>query len=222
MAGRSRTRVCVLLSGGLDSAVLLDRLLRQTDGVSPVYVRCGLRWEAAELYWLRRLLKAVRSPKLAALHVVELPLESVYVGHWSLTGREVPSARSADRAVYLPGRNLLLLSTAAIVCAQQDLATIAIGLLRGNPFPDASPRFLAGLARCLTQALRHPIRIAAPLSRFNKAHLIRSSRAVPFASTFSCLNPRGHVHCGRCNKCAERQRAFRVAGALDPTSYATP
>jgi 7-cyano-7-deazaguanine synthase in queuosine biosynthesis len=27
------------------------------------------------------------------------------------------------------------------------------------------------------------------------------------------------VHCGKCNKCAERRGAFRSAGLDDPTSY---
>jgi 7-cyano-7-deazaguanine synthase len=39
--------------------------------------------------------------------------------------------------------------------------------------------------------------------------------------TFSCLAPQGRRHCGRCNKCAERKRAFRQAGIPDPTKYAS-
>ena len=32
----------------------------------------------------------------------------------------------------------------------------------------------------------------------------------------------GESHCGACNKCAERQRAFQVIGLADPTYYAAP
>jgi 7-cyano-7-deazaguanine synthase len=214
-------RTCVLVSGGLDSAILLHRLLGAGGRLLPLYLQCGVSWEATELYWLRRFLQTVRSPRLSPLHVIETPLRSTYGAHWSFTGRNVPSAKSADDAVYLPGRNVLLLSHAAIVCAQRDITTIALGTLRGNPFGDASPRFFAHMAGCLTQALRHPIHVVTPLRRSTKSRLIRSAKVVPFTLTFSCLNPQGHLHCGRCNKCAERQRAFREAGVTDPTTYAT-
>ena len=46
--------MAVLLSGGLDSAVLARRFLAQGRKILPLYVRCGLRWERAELFWLRR------------------------------------------------------------------------------------------------------------------------------------------------------------------------
>lgn len=210
----------VLVSGGLDSAVLVCRLLRQGGRVLPLYMRCGLRWETAELSWLRRFLRAVCSPTLAPLQVVEVPLRSTYGAHWSLTGRRMPGGRSDDRAVYLPGRNVLLLAHAAVVCAQRGVCRIALGLLGGNPFGDASPRFIAGLARCLTQALGQPIQVVTPLRHTAKPALIRAPAGAPLALTFSCLQPQGLRQCGRCNKCAERRRAFRAAQLPDPTPYA--
>ena len=212
--------ICALVSGGLDSAVLVRRLLAQGRRVAPLYVRCGLRWEPAERYWLRRFLRAIRSPRLAPLMVVDMPLRSVYGSHWSLTGRRMPGALSADAAVYLPGRNVLLISHAAIRCAQRRISTIAVGTLKSNPFGDASPRFFKAFASCLTSALEHPIRIRAPLRRLTKREVVRASRALPLHLTFSCLSPRGYWHCGACNKCAERRRAFRAAGVADLTQYA--
>ena len=41
----------------------------------------------------------------------------------------------------------------------------------------------------------------------------------PLELTFSCLAPVGEIHCGRCNKCAERQAAFQAVGQPDRTSY---
>ena len=211
---------CLLLSGGLDSGVLLQQFLARGTRVLPVYLRCGFRWEAAELYWLRRFLRAVRSRKLLPLHVAGLPLRSIYGAHWSFTGRRVPGAVSPDRAVYLPGRNALLLSVAAVLCAKRRIFTIALGTLKGNPFGDASPEFLRQMASCLTRALGHPIRIATPLRSMRKPQVIRVARAMPLELTFSCLQPRTLRHCGRCNKCAERMKAFIRAGVADPTRYA--
>ena len=226
MPHRSRC-TCVLVSGGLDSAVLLHRMLAgplrgspPAGRLLPLYLRCGFIWEAAELHWVRRFLKAGQSTRLLPLQVIDVPLRSAYGEHWSMTGRRVPGSASADEAVYLPGRNVLLLTHAAIVCAERGISTIALGILRGNPFGDASPRFFRQLTRCLTSALDHPIRVLTPLARSAKAQLVRSASDVPLGLTFSCLRPRGRLHCGRCNKCAERRRAFRAAGIVDPTRYA--
>jgi len=211
--------LCVLLSGGLDSALMVHRLLLTHGQLFPLYIRCGFVWETAELYWLKRFLRAIRTPQLHPLQVVDLPVRRLYGRHWSLTGRRVPGARSADAAVYLPGRNALLLSVAAIVASERRVSTIALGVLKGNPFGDATPRFFSQMASALSQALRRPIRILAPLRRLSKTQLIREA-AAPLALTFSCLRPqRGYRHCGRCNKCAERRRAFREAGVPDPTKY---
>ncbi len=217
----SSRAVCALVSGGLDSAALLHRLLAAGRRVAPLYLRCGFGWEPAELSWLRRVLRALRCPRLAPLRIVELPLRSVYGPHWSLTGRGVPGAATGDAAVYLPGRNVLLVAHAAVACAPRRISAIALGLLKGNPFGDASPQCLRLMSRCLTLALGRPIRVLVPLRRFTKAQLIRRAASVPLALTFSCLRPVGRRHCGRCNKCAERQKAFLRAQIADPTRYAS-
>lgn len=210
---------CLLVSGGLDSGVLLQQLLARGTHVVPLYVRCGLQWEAAELYWLRRFLRALRRPSLASLTIVELPMRTLYGAHWSLTGRGTPPAKAPDAAVYLPGRNLLLLSCAGIVCARRGISRIALGSLKGNPFADASPRVLRDLGKLLTATLGCALRIETPLARARKAAIIHDARHAPLQLTVSCLRPQGRRHCGRCHKCAERQRAFRAAGVDDPTRY---
>jgi len=211
-----RVPICALVSGGVDSAVLLHQLLEDGHPVLPLYLRCGFRWERAEVYWLRRFLAATRTPRRMPIAIVDLPLRSVYGAHWSFTGRRIPGPSSPDSAVYLPGRNLLLISAAALVCVRRRITTIALGILKGNPFGDASPRFFAQLATGLSEALGRPLRILTPLAQMSKAQLICLAEQLPLAWTFSCLNPRGRFHCGRCNKCAERQRAFRAAGIPDP------
>ena len=46
---------------------------------------------------------------------------------------------------------------------------------------------------------------------------MRLGAGVPLELTLSCLAPREGLHCGRCNKCHERQAAFAAAGLADPT-----
>src|SRR5688500_6061842 len=99
----------VLLSGGLDSCILLGHLLGAGRHVQPFYIRTGVTWEPCELAAVRHFLAAVATPRLAALVTLELPVADLYDSHWSLTGDNVPDAKSPDEAVYLPGRNALLL-----------------------------------------------------------------------------------------------------------------
>jgi 7-cyano-7-deazaguanine synthase len=159
---------------------------------------------------------------LERLAVLELPMRPMYGPHWSLTGRSVPSHRSADAAVYLPGRNLLLLSKATVFADRHGASAVAMGLLAGNPFGDATPAFLRQFAACAARALGRSMRILTPLRRLTKAALVRRHPTLPFHLTCSCLQPRGLRHCGRCNKCAERQHAFAAAGQPDPTDYVEP
>src|ERR1700687_1306135 len=97
--------LAVLISGGLDSAILLGDALRHHASVVPIYMRCGLSWEAVEFAYLERFLGALHSPALQPLVVLDQPIADVYGPHWSITGKDVPDANSADEAVFLPGRN---------------------------------------------------------------------------------------------------------------------
>jgi len=223
-ARRQGEAVCVLVSGGLDSAVLVHAMAQRFALVFPLYVRAGLRWEPVEEYWLKRFLKATASRNgngaIQPLTVARLPVADVYGRHWSLTGRGVPGAGSADRAVYLPGRNLLLLSKAAVFCALRDVPAVALGPLKGNPFPDATADFFRGFARLASRALESPLRVLTPFAHLSKTQVIRAGRRLPLELTLSCMRPAGRRHCGACNKCAERRRAFRAAGLPDRTAYA--
>ncbi|TMB05166.1 MAG: hypothetical protein E6J70_02595 [Deltaproteobacteria bacterium] len=135
--------------------------------------------------------------------------------------RGPPRPPCASRASnYLPGRNLLLGSLAAVHCARARIPALALALLGDNPFPDATPDFLRTFGRCATRALGAPIRVRAPFRRLGKDAVIRLGHDLPLGLTLSCARPRGLRHCGRCTKCAERRAAFARAGVADPTTYA--
>jgi 7-cyano-7-deazaguanine synthase len=213
--------LAVLVSGGLDSAILLAEGLATHPAVHPLYVRFGLCWEEAELRHLRRFLEAVSAPALRPLAVLEMPVGDLYGEHWSLTGRGVPAAGDPDEAVFLPGRNVLLLAKAMLWCHLRGVGTLALAPLQGNPFPDATPAFFAAFARVVNGAVGGQVRVREPYLGLGKVEVLRRGRHLPLERTFSCLHPDGGGrHCGRCNKCAERRAAFRDAGLPDPTAYA--
>jgi 7-cyano-7-deazaguanine synthase len=212
--------IAVLVSGGLDSDVLLAEMAERYARVFPIYVRQNLKWEKEELYWLRRFLRVLHKPAIKKLHVLSLPMEDLYGAHWSLGRGRTPGARTRDAAVYLPGRNLILTLKAGIFCALEKIPVIALGSLGHNPFPDASPAFFKRWAAAMGQGLATRVKIIAPFRSMSKTEVIRRGRHLPLEFSFSCIAPQRRRHCGRCNKCAERKRAFRLARVPDPTRYA--
>ena len=211
--------LAVLVSGGLDSAVLLAESLPDHAAVYPLYVRCGLAWEAAEVDHLHRFLAAVAAPSLRPLHVLELPVADVYGDHWGLTGRGVPGADTSDEAVFLPGRNVLLLGKALLWCHLRGVPALALAPLAANPFPDATPEFFAAYGAVVDRAVGGSVRVLLPYLGLTKSEVVRRGRGLPLGLTFSCLRPLRGRPCGACNKCAERRRAFAEAGLPDPTPY---
>ena len=212
--------LAVLASGGLDSAVLVADLREQGSVVQPIYVRFGLAWEPVEEAHLRSFLQTVSGPGVRPLVVLEEPVADLYGAHWSVSGEDVPDAASPDAAVYLPGRNLLLLAKSSVWCALHGVATIALGTLENNPFPDSSADFFDAFGVLVGLGLSHRLSVLAPFAGMTKSEVLRRGRHLRLEHTFSCIDPKDGVQCGRCNKCAERRRAFAAESIADDTPYA--
>jgi 7-cyano-7-deazaguanine synthase len=211
--------LAVLVSGGLDSAVLLAESLPRHSAVWPLYLRFGLFWEETELHYLRHFLAAIAAPSLRALTVLDMPVADLYGEHWSLTGRAVPARGTPDDAVYLPGRNVLFLAKAMLWCHLHAVPALALAPLESNPFPDATPEFFTDYQEIVNRAIGGSVRVERPYSGLPKVEVIRRGRRLPLQWTYSCMRPLDNQHCGRCNKCGERRDAFHRAGCPDPTVY---
>ena len=213
------TTTGVLLSGGLDSSILLASLLDDGQQVQPFYIRSRLVWESAEMQAVNRFLKAVSCARLQELVVLDLPLGDLYREHWSVTGVNAPDAATSNEAVFLPGRNALLIVKAAIWCQINEVKKLALAPLGSSPFADASDGFFAAFQTALNCGNGTSIKIIRPFDKMNKQQVMRLGRECPLQFTFSCISPTEQLHCGQCNKCAERQAAFQAAGLDDPTEY---
>lgn len=206
--------------------MLMALELSEGRRVQPIHVRAGLAWEDAEAHAIARLLACPPfDGRAAALRTLALDMRDVYPPtHWALTG-EAPAYDTPDEDVYLEGRNIVLLSKAAVLCARLGIERLALGPLQGNPFPDATPEFFETMARALSLGLSRPLTIATPLRHLHKEEVIAIGvdLHVPLEQTLSCMKPTGPLgqdHCGQCSKCRERHEAFKAARIPDPTTYA--
>ena len=188
----------VLLSGGLDSAVLLADEASRGE-VQPIFVSTGLAWEPAERSMITALL--ARRPLAQAvgrLITLSVDMRDVYAAtHWAVQGKP-PAYHTPDEDVYLPGRNIILLGKAGVYCAAARIERLVLGTLAHNPFPDATPEFRDAMARALSLGLAHELRIDAPFAGVSKADVIRRGVAlgVPFELTLSCMSGTGYSGTG--------------------------
>lgn len=219
---RSGGRVVVLASGGLNSCVLLSCVAEVAGEVHPLFVRNGHPWEDAEVAALRQFVAALGRPQIRSVAERALPLRDLLEVHWGARGYQ-PGFSDGYRANFIPGRNLALLSVASLFAFVQGADALALGLLEGNPYPDASPRFFSAFETLFVEGLGRPLAILTPFAQLPKEEVVRIGEALPLELSLSCVNPVDGQHCGNdCNKCAERQKAFALAGIADPTSYRNP
>jgi 7-cyano-7-deazaguanine synthase len=211
--------VAVLLSGGLDSAVLVAHAARAGE-VQPIYVSAGLAWEREERALVERLLQ---SPPYAS---GVLPAGSVRRRHDIYPATHQARSRRAARLRHA-GRGRLPAGTerAGAVEGRNPLrccaaSRIAIGPLAGNPFPDATPEFLASMSQTLSLGLANHLTIEAPFSGMHKQEVIAlgASLGVRFELTLSCMKPSVGRHCGPCSS-ARAPRRVQPRRCQDPTEY---
>ena len=146
----------MLLSGGLDSAVLVAEEAASGD-VQPIYVSVGLAWEEAERAVVSQLLAspAVRG-RVRPLVSLTVDMRDVYAAtHWAVQGRP-PAYHTPDEDVYLPGRNIILLGKAGGLlrrgAARPPRASARWRTIR---FPTRRRQFRAAMARALSLGLAH-------------------------------------------------------------------
>ena len=92
--------------------------------------------------------------------------------------------------MFLPGRNVLLLSKAMLWCHLHGVPEVALAPLESNPFPDATPAFFAAFEAVVNQAVGGRVRVLQPYLNLHKADVLRRGRDLPLELTFSCIRPR--------------------------------
>ena len=218
----------VLASGGMDSCILLADTAQDSIAY-PIYVETGIPWEWAEKQALNDFIQALDNPNIKPVTTLALPVKALYgSSHWTMSGETVPEYDEPDETVYIPGRNIILITLAAIWCSLNDVHRIVIGSLAGNPFPDATPQFFQSIANSNGIGLDHKLTVEAPMRHLHKEDILAANAlTLPLHLTLTCANPQldngnSIIHCAACNKCRERHEAFVDADIPDRTVYSKP
>ena len=228
MNGKGEIRkAVVLLSGGIDSTVLLHYVVKRL-AYARIYTLSFSYGQKHE-----RELAAARCQAGLFADVVEheeAPLDvlnQLLKGRSSLlsSGDDVP--RLDDLTVeereqpptYVPNRNLVLLSLAAAFAESRDCGEVFYGAQRQDEYGywDCTPSFVSRLNETLCLNRHRPVRIEAPFMNKSKGACVQLGveLGVDFTYTWSCYRG-GERPCGECPTCRERENAFKESGADDP------
>lgn len=218
------SHVVVLLSGGLDSAVLLADQLARGRRVTAASFEYGARHNARELACAKAICEAygVRRLCMSLGFIGELYRSSLL----SSGDGEIPMTRydgaSMARTV-VPFRNGVMLAAAAGLAESIGADAVAIAAHGGDHeiYPDCRPEFLHAMGEAIRLGTDAQIALLRPFAEISKTDIVRRGAElnVDFAGTWSCYVG-GEAHCGRCGTCRERREAFAKAGVRDPTTYA--
>ncbi len=225
-------KAVVLLSGGMDSAVVLAIAREQGFAAHALSVRYGQR-HTSELDAASEVATMLGA---AAHKTVAVDLRAL--GGSALTDDAIAVPTDGDGheigqgipSTYVPARNTIMLSVALGWAEVLGAADIFCGVnaVDYSGYPDCRPEFVAAFERLANLATRAGvegtgIRIHAPLMRLSKADIVREGLrlGVDFSRTVSCYQADAEGRaCGHCDACRLRAVGFAEAGAPDPTRYA--
>lgn len=218
-------KAVVLVSGGMDSAVVIAMAREQGFAVHALSVRYGQR-HTSELEAAAKVAEVLGAVEHKTVHV-----DLRAIGGSALTADiDVPEAGGGGIPVtYVPARNTIMLSLALGWAEVLDAADLFCGVnaVDYSGYPDCRPEFIQAFERLANIATKAGVegaglRLHAPLLRMSKADIVREGRrlGVDFAMTVSCYRADAEGRaCGRCDACQLRAEGFIAAGLPDTTRY---
>jgi 7-cyano-7-deazaguanine synthase len=218
-------KAVVLVSGGMDSAVVLAMARERGFQCHALSVAYGQR-HTSELAAAARVAKAQ-----GAIQHKTVTVDLRSIGGSALTADiDVPeNGGDGIPVTYVPARNTIMLSIAlgwAEVLGANEIFC-GVNAVDYSGYPDCRPAFVDAFERLANVATKAGVegaglRIRAPLQYLSKADIAREGMrlGVDFAQTVSCYQADAEgLACGHCDACRLRAEGFAAAGLPDPTRY---
>ena len=227
----SRKPAVVLVSGGMDSAVVLAIAREAGFDAHALSVRYGQR-HTSELDAAARVANELGAVAHKTVHV---DLRSIGGSALTEDGIAVPTDDDGHEigvgipSTYVPARNTIMLSVAlgwSEVLGGTDLFC-GVNAVDYSGYPDCRPEFIDGFEQLANLATKAGVegsrfRVHAPLMRMSKADIVREGLrlGVDFSQTVSCYQADADGRaCRHCDACRLRAQGFDEAGVPDPTRY---
>ena len=215
-------KVCVLLSGGMDSVAAFYEALRNHEVEACLSFDYGSKHNAREIPFARLHAQRHGVPH----HTIRLDfIDQLFQSHLLKSGGEIPDGHYAEESMkqtVVPFRNGIMLAIATGYAESIGAEAVVIAAHSGDHaiYPDCREPFMQSMAAAMEQGTYAGIRLLRPFIAMDKAAIARhgAGLGVDFSETWSCYKG-GDIHCGTCGTCVERREAFQLAGLPDPTTY---
>ena len=126
------------------------------------------------------------------------------------------------KSVWVPARNTVFCSIALAYAEVIKAKIIIVGwdYEEAVTFPDNSKEYLEAFNKTIEYGSFDDISIKAPLIDMNKTEIVRKGQEInaPMNLSYSCYTG-NDSHCGVCESCKRRKRAFLQANIEDSTEY---
>jgi 7-cyano-7-deazaguanine synthase len=212
-------KAVIVLSGGPDSATVAYWAKQQSYQIYPITFKYG-QIAVKETQAAQKIAhKLDTSTKIIDLSA----LKDIFSTATSLVNRDIPLTAEFSTPIIVPFRNAIFLSAAVAYAVTVKAKKIFYGAQGSDePFyPDCRRIFYEAFEKAAQLGTCEDITIQAPFSNLTKAQLIKEGAklGVPFELTWSCYLD-GNKHCGKCESCINRKKAFQEANIADSTNYA--
>ena len=215
-------KVCVLLSGGMDSVAAFYEALRNHEVSACLSFDYGSKHNAREIPFARLHAQRHGVPH----HTIRLDfIDQLFQSHLLKSGGEIPDGHYAEESMkqtVVPFRNGIMLAIATGYAESIGAEAVVIAAHSGDHaiYPDCREPFMQSMAAAMEQGTYAGIRLLRPFIAMDKAAIAShgAGLGVDFSETWSCYKG-GDIHCGTCGTCVERREAFQLAGLPDPTTY---
>jgi 7-cyano-7-deazaguanine synthase len=211
-------KAVIVLSGGPDSATVAYWAKQQNYQIYPITFKYG-QIAVKETQAAQKIAhKLDTSTKIIDLSA----LKDIFSTATSLVNRDIPLTAEFSTPIIVPFRNAIFLSAAVAYAITVKAKKIFYGAQGSDePFyPDCRRKFYEAFEKAAQLGTCEDITIQAPFSNLTKAQLIKEGTKlnVPFELTWSCYLD-GNKHCGKCESCINRKKAFQEANVADSANY---
>ncbi len=215
---KKQKKCVIVLSGGPDSATVAYWAKAQGYSIYPITFNYG-QIAAKETECAQKIAKKLG----ATTKVIDLSaLKEIFSNVTSLCNTDIPLTSEFSAPIIVPFRNAIFLSAAVAYAVAVGADKVFYGAQGSDePFyPDCRREFYEAFEKAARLGTCQEITIKAPFNGYKKSELIREGAkfGIPFKLTWSCYLD-NEKHCGRCESCVNRKKAFAEAGIADPTKY---
>ena len=221
---KKSNKALVLLSGGLDSSVVLSVCQDKGYDIYAISFDYGQRHKV-ELEYAK-----FQATFFNCISHEVFKME--FYGGSALTDDiKVPKNRDSHSmskdipVTYVPSRNIVFLSFASGYAECHDIDNIFIGVnaIDYSGYPDCRKNFIDNFEKLINKSTKKGLegskfKINTPLINLSKKDIITlgHKNGVDFSMTSSCYSPKLKKNCGVCDSCLLRKQGFEEAGLRDP------